>query len=181
MAIPFLNTQTKARTQIVAIDLGARSTKAVQVTKKGDVFTLTNYAILDAPIFDKSISAELLAEHLKAINQALGGGVKNVSFVIGVVDCAFRPTEVPHLPVEELRTMLKFGTKNYMQQDLPDHIFDCHIIQSSLPIEAQLAAEGQKVEVSKHAAKIKVLAGGAKREFLADLQSGAKAVGVTVD
>jgi hypothetical protein len=57
----------------VAIDLGARTTKAVFLQRKGDVYALANYSLQDAPIYEKSFSPELLTEHLKTISQGLGG------------------------------------------------------------------------------------------------------------
>ena len=56
----------KKRTHIVAIDMGMRTTKAVSVQRRGACFELLRYTIQDAPIQDKALSAELLAEHLKS-------------------------------------------------------------------------------------------------------------------
>ena len=36
--------------QVVAVDLGGRTTKAVHVQRRGESFSLVNYALLDAPI-----------------------------------------------------------------------------------------------------------------------------------
>ena len=50
---------------------GGRSTKAVYMQRKGEVYTLVRYCILDAPISEKSLSVEMLTDHLKAVAQAL--------------------------------------------------------------------------------------------------------------
>ena len=76
MALPFLNNSPKRRDQMLAVDLGGRTTKAVLLQRNGETYVLSQYAILDAPIYDKSLSAELLGEHLKALSQAMSGRSK---------------------------------------------------------------------------------------------------------
>lgn len=52
--LPFINgASRKKRTQLIAVDLGSRTTKAVLLEKRGEILTLTRYALLDAPIFEK--------------------------------------------------------------------------------------------------------------------------------
>src|SRR5258708_14111897 len=119
MALPFLNGQSKKRDQIIAIDLGGRATKAIHVQRKGSSYTLLRYCVMDAPIFEKNISVDLLAEHLKAISQAIEAKTKYVSLAIGVNDSIVRLAEMPQIPMEDVRQILKNNTKNYLQQDLP--------------------------------------------------------------
>ena len=172
MALSFLSGQQKARTQITAIDIGARTTKAVQIQKKGEGYALSNFALLDSPIFEKVIPQELLVEHLKAINLAMDGSVKNVSFILGVGESVFRPAEMPFLPLDDLRAMLKFGSKNYLQQDLPDHVFDCHILSAPPP-----ATEGVKGQP----AKCKLLVGAGRRDLVGMFQNAGNAAGMFVE
>ena len=74
MALPFLDRDARSkRDQILAVDLGSRRTKAVHVQRRGDNLALTGYAMLDAPVFDKTIPVELLTEHLQMLNQTMGG------------------------------------------------------------------------------------------------------------
>src|SRR5262245_19191749 len=104
MGLPFLNSQTKKRDQLVAIDLGGRTTKAVQLQRQGEKLALVNYALVDAWSTDKAPSAELLAEHIKAVHAALGAGrVRQVTLALSVHDTLFRQVEVPLLPVADLR------------------------------------------------------------------------------
>src|ERR1041385_8495084 len=115
MALPFLNGQSKKkRDQIIAIDLGSRSTKAVHIQRRGDVYTLLRYCVLDAPIFEKNVSVELLADHLKAVAQALEAKTKMVSLAISVNDSIVRPAELPQIPMDDMRQILKNNTKNYL-------------------------------------------------------------------
>ena len=67
MALPFLNGfARKKRDQIIAVDLGSRTTKAVLLERRGEVLALCRYALLDAPIYEKKMSPDLLSDHLRA-------------------------------------------------------------------------------------------------------------------
>ena len=103
MALPFLSNQMKRRDQIIAIDLGARTTKAVHVQRKGETYSLLKYALLDAPIYEKNLSAELLGEHLKSIAQSLAARSKQVTLVAGVNDSLLRHAELPMAPIPDMR------------------------------------------------------------------------------
>ncbi len=155
--------------QITAIDLGARTTKAVQLQRKGDGLNFLGYALQDAPAYEKGLSAQLLGEHLGAINQALGGRAKQVVLAVGVGDSMVRHAELPAVPVADMRTMLKFNSKNYLQQDLPDHAFDCYVIPPRSGVKSDAPKAGQKC---------RVLVGGAKKQLIDDLQAAAKNSGL---
>jgi len=165
MAFTCSGGQPKNRDQITAIDLGGRSTKAVHLNRKADGLALQAFTIVDAPIFEKTLSPELLGEHLKAVNQALGNRSKQIVIVVGIADALLRQAELTVFPVEDMRLMLKYNSKNYLQQDLPDYIFDCQVISAEAPKPGA-------------AQKCKVLVGGAKKQYLADLQAGAKLAGL---
>ncbi len=171
MALPFLNKGAKKREQIVAIDLGSRATKAVYIQRKGDAFSLSRYAILDAPIYDKSLSPDLLSEHLKSVMQALDAKTKHVTLAIGVADSLLRTAELPQMPVPEMRLMLKFNSKNYLQQDLPEHVFDAYIVPPK-----QLSQPDPKTQP-----KYKVWVGGAKNRVINDILTATKAATVVPD
>ena len=170
MALALFSSQQKRRDQIIAIDLGTRTTKAVHLQRKGDGLTLLGFALIDAPIFEKTISATVLGDHLKAVSAALGNKTKHVALIIGIPDSLLRQTEMPQVPVGDLRLMLKYSSKSYLQQDLPDFVFDCEI----LPNPAGAAPP----EGGKGTQKAKVLVGGTKKQFLDDLQSATKLAGL---
>ena len=174
MDFPFFNGRRKKREQTVVIDLGTRTTKAIHVQRKGDTYNLLNFALIDAPIYDKAPSPELLADHLKAVSQALGARVKHTVFVVG--DAVLRHAEVPMAAPDDLRLLVKFNTKSYLQQDLPDHTFDCHL----LPLK-NIDHSGKPTEPLKPNQKIRVLVGGAKNQLINDLQSAARIAGLTAD
>jgi type IV pilus assembly protein PilM len=172
MGLPYLSNQAKKHDQIVAIDWGARTTKAVHLHRRGDRLSLLSYAIVDGLAEEKAPSVELLADHFKSVHRALGNGrCRQVALAVGVSDTLFRQVEVPLMPVGDLRLMLKYNSKTYLQQDLPDYVFDC----CYLPGRSAKAAEGAK---SAGPLKHRVFVGGAKRQTLEDLQAAIKAAGL---
>ena len=112
---------------MMAVDLGSRTTKAVCVQRRGQGFALCGFALLDAPIYEKTLPPDLLSEHLKAVTQALRPTTKYVSLTAGVNDAQVRHADIPRMPVRDMRMVLKLNSKNYLQQDLPNHVFDCHV------------------------------------------------------
>jgi type IV pilus assembly protein PilM len=158
----------KKRDQMLAVDLGSRTTKAVQIHRRGNKFALSRYAILDAPIFDRAISAEMLADHLRSVAQAMETKVKPVALTLNVNDAMVRHVEMPRMPVEDMRLILKHNSKTYLQQDMPNHVFDCHFLPG---------ADGGKGAAQKQ----KVLVAAAKQQLLTDLTDGAKSAGLVAD
>ncbi len=176
MALPFMNGAAKNREQLLSIDLGGRTTKAVQVQRKGDRFALTRYALLDAPIYEKNLSADLLGEHVKNVCQALESKTRAVSLAVGVNDSIVRHAELPQMPLSDMRQVLKNNTKNYLQQDLPGHVFDCFIIPPR--------ANGKVPDKAKPGAgspKLRVLVAGARRQLVEEMQTAIKTTGLLAD
>jgi type IV pilus assembly protein PilM len=177
MALPFLNGATrKKRTQMMVVDLGGRTTKAIVLERRGEVLALTRFALLDAPIYEKKISTEMLAEHLRAVAQALGSQTKAVTLAIGLDDAVVRQVELPQIPVDEMRMVLKNNTKGYLQQDMPNHVFDCHIF----PPRASGNKSGDAPKASA-IPKLKVLVAGMKQQLLSDLQTAIRDAGLIPD
>ena len=144
------------------------------VQRKGDTATLLGYVMADAPIFEKHVSVELLTEHLKSIYTALNTKTKFVNLTAGVNDSVLRQAEMPQMPVEDMRLILKNNTKSYLQQDLPNHVFDCWLLPSSrLP-----GAEAPKPGTPQ---KNKVIVGGARKQFVDEIQTAIKQAGLVAD
>src|SRR5438128_11802448 len=118
MALPFLSGQAKQLEQIISIDLGARTTKAVHLQRKREGLNFLSYALQDAPAYEKRLSPQLLGEHLAAITQALGSRTKQVVLAVGVADSLVRHTELPLVPVSDMRIMLKFYSHNCLKHSL---------------------------------------------------------------
>lgn len=178
MAFPFFNGRRKRLDQLVVIDLGSRTTKAIHVQRKGDGIVLLNFAVQDAPISDKSPSPDLLGEHFKTLNQALGAKTRNAVFTIGVADSILRHAELPMVGPDDMRMVVKFNSKNYLQQDLPDYAFDCHV----LPNRTGAAATGGKPgESAKSSQKVRTLVGGARNQLVNDLGAAARIAGLVAE
>jgi type IV pilus assembly protein PilM len=176
MALPFLNGAVINRDQLLSIDLGGRTTKAVHLQRRGDRYALCRYALLDAPIYERNLSPDLLGEHLKNVCQALDSKTRSVSLALGVHDSIVRHADLPHMPIGDMRQVLKNNTKNYLQQDLPGHVFDCFIIP---PRATQKPAEKNKLGSS--APKARVLVAGARKQLVEDLQNAIKNTGLLAD
>ena len=180
MALPFTNRPSaKKRDSIIAVDLGGRTTKAVHLQKKADKYILTGYVLMDAPIYEKSLSADMLSEHLKAICDALDTRTRLATLVIGVNDSVIRHAELPLMPVGDMRQVLKMNPKNYLQQDLPNHVFDCFI--SPPKQSGAAAAPDGKAKPAPGIQKQRVLVGGARRQLLEDMQEAIKGAGLVAE
>lgn len=161
---------------MLAVDLGSRTTKAIHLQSRGDGLALMRYAVLDAPVFEKAPSVELLADHLKSVAAALNAKTKLISLSIGVNDAVIRSVELPQLPVGDLRQILKNNPRAYLQQDLPNHVFDCYVVPSRQP-----AKPTDKFRPGTVGAKQKVLVAGAKSQVVFGLQTAAKNAGLVPD
>jgi type IV pilus assembly protein PilM len=178
MALPFMNgLGRKKRTQMISVDLGARTTKAVLLEKRGEVWALCRYALLDAPIFEKNISPELLAEHLKGVVEALEAQARYVTLSVGLDDAVLKQVDLPQMPIDEMRLVLKNNTKAYLQQDLSGHVFDCYIFPPK-PVTVGKVAETAKITSIP---KLKVLVTGAKQQLMNDFQEAIKAANLLAD
>lgn len=172
MPLPFFNTRAKRRDEIIAIDLGGRHTKAVHVQNKGDRLSLKGYTIHDSPSEQSSFSVEVLAEHLKTVSSALGESTKSVVVSLSVADTVVRRAEMPVMPMDDLRQLLKFNSKNYLQQDFPDHVFDGSVI-------AARSVEGAPEVKPAGPQKQKLIVGGSKRQLLEDVAKAIREAGLT--
>jgi type IV pilus assembly protein PilM len=176
MALPFFNGAAKNRDQLLSIDLGGRTTKAVHLQRRGGGFALSRYALLDAPIYERNLSADLLTEHIRAVCEALEAKTRAVSLAIGVSDSIVRHADLPQMPVGDMRQILKNNSKNYLQQDLPGHVFDCFIIPPR-----NLHKMAEKPKVGSGSPKLRVLVAGAKKQLIDDMQAAVKSSGFSAE
>jgi type IV pilus assembly protein PilM len=176
MALPFLNGTARQKDQVVSVDLGGRTTKAIHLQRSGERYVLTRYALLDAPIYERTLSADLLGEHLKAVCQSLEAKTKTISLAVGVHDAIVRHADLPLMPISDMRQVLKNNTKNYLQQDLPGHVFDCFM----LPTRA-LPKPTEKPKVGNASPKARVLVAGARKQLVDEMQTAVKNTGLLAD
>ncbi len=174
MALPFASSRPKKRDQILAIDIGVRTTKAVLVQKKGGQFRLLHFVVLASPVSEKRLGKDLLVPHLKKVAQEMGNRCKSVVYALGVADSMLRQTEMPMLPLEDIRSMINLAPKLYVQADLSDHVFDCALLGAASP-------DAFKPDSGKAQAKVRVLVGGARRQLVQDVQNIIKEAGLVSD
>jgi type IV pilus assembly protein PilM len=163
----------KKRGHIVAIDLGMRSTKAVSLHMRGGRMELIRFACHDSPVHEEKLSISAMAEHLRKVVDSLGARTRQVTLVAGVNDCLLRHAELPFAPIQDMRAMLKFNGKNYIQQDLSDYVLDCCLLPPP--------ADSKPADLLKPNAKCRVLVAGAKKQYLDDLQTAVKEAGLVAD
>lgn len=175
MVLKFLNGSAgKGRSQMMVVDLGSRTTKALLIERRGDSLGLLRYALLDAPIFHKKISPELLSEHLTAVSEALGGTTKNVTLTVGLDDLVMRQVDMPPIAKEEMRSVIKTNAKTYLQQDYPNPVIDCHVFPAR-----PSGNGGETGKAAPPSNKIKVLVAGVRDQFITDIQTAVKGAGLT--
>jgi type IV pilus assembly protein PilM len=179
MGLSLFNSSSKRPDHMLAVDLGGCQTKAIEVQRKGGAWHLVNYALIDAPPQDKARDLEVLTQHFKAILEALGNPkIKNLTVALGVDEAVVRQIELPMMAPEDVRQMLKINSKNYLQLDLPDHVFDCLYLPPRR--NATEASEPGK-PTSSASQKFKVLVTGCPRRVVDGIQNAAKAAGLVAD
>ncbi len=162
--------RSKRREEIIGIDLGTKTTKAVLLRRKGDDYYLRNYVLMEAPSADKAFSRTVWAEHLRKVGRALGSATRRVALALGPTTTLFTQTELPAAAKSDLRKMIKLSPKNYLQQELPDHVFDCYL---------SLGEEGEGGGKARR--KTRVLVAAARRSLIEDVVDGAWDMGYVVE
>lgn len=174
MGLPLPIKRSKRVDQIIAVDLGGCQTKAVYLQKRGTSWSLASVAVLDAPQPDKSRTVETLTALFQSVVSALGANrAKFLSVALGVEETILKQIELPMMAAEDVRQMLKLNSKSYLQQELPDYVFDCLYLP---PRHAAPTPEGGKGGNSQQ--KFKVLVAGAPRKIVDAIQNAAKAAGL---
>ncbi len=175
MPLPFFSNFNQKRDQVMVIDLGAKVTKAVHIKKGPQGFSLKGFALVDTPTFERGFKAEPVGAHLKAVAQALKADLKPVCVALGVDNSLLRHADMPLVTAHDMRQMLKFSSKNYLQQDLSDCAFDVHI----LPPKAD--GPGKPEAAKGTTPKTRVLVGAAKRQVVEELQEAARQADLVAD
>jgi type IV pilus assembly protein PilM len=161
------------REEIVAIDLGTRTTKAVLVRRVGDAYLLLNYAMVDAPSMEQALSRGVWADHLRKVLRGLGGATRRAVIAVGSGSVLLTHADLPPAAPSDLRKVIKLSPKAYLQQDMPDHVFDCHV--------GSMADEGAEVGGLKPRRKSRVLVASARRSYVEDLADGARDAGLALE
>lgn len=176
LSFPFPGVQKKPN-EIIAVDLGSRVIKAVLCESRGGRFTLSGYALLDTPIHDSAnLPAVLLGEQLREVTKRLETRTKTVALAIGTTESFVRHVEIPKLPSEAIRPVLKNNTRTYFQTDLPGHVFDYQVIYQAVPPE--ISDQSKRGVAVSHQQRLVVA--GAREQCVAELAATGKTAGLNV-
>ena len=170
MGLPFLNNRSARTDQIIAIDLGTRTTKAVYLQRQENRLVLLNYVVQETPASETKISRDAWSEHLRAIARQINARTKKVVLVVGVSDSLICHADLPAVELSDMRKMVRLNAKSYFQQDLPDYSFDCH------PLGSPAETIG-----GKSSPRLKTIVGAASNSFLAELEGAALDAGLVVE
>lgn len=174
MALPFFNNSSRRKLdQIIAVDLGSRFTKAVHVQRRSDGLALGGYAILDAPLYEKTLSVDLLKEHLAAVAKTLGAKARHLALTVSVNDAIVRHVDMPAMPDDDLRLVLKNNSRTYLQQDLSGYIFDF--------FRGHGGGNGKPDPKAPGGNKQTVLIAAAKSQLVEDYSKATKTAGLIAD
>ncbi len=171
MALPLRKSFAPKRDQILTVVLGTRTTQAVWMQRQAGGLVLRDFCLQEAPVYESGLSRDLLAKHLKGIQLGLTAETDQLLLVIGMADSLLRQVELPPVEPSVMRRMLKIHSKNYFQQYIPDFAFDCHILGSKTETDPAQ---------SKTQKKNDVLVGGAKAQFIEDLDAAAQLAGLNL-
>ncbi len=174
-----LSQRSRRPDQLIAVDLGGCQSKAVHLQRRGGAWHLVNFTLAQALPADKAREAEPLAEHFRALLAALGNpNVKSLVAAIGVEESVLKQIQLPMMAGEDVRHMLKLNSKTYLQQDLPDHLFDCIYLPPRQAAPAQEpTADGAKAATPAQQ-KFNVLVSGAPRRIIEAIRAAAKSAGL---
>jgi type IV pilus assembly protein PilM len=171
--MPKTNRRRSQREEMVAVDLGSHTTKAVHLRRVGGNYQLLNYVLVDAPGKERALSRGVWAEHLRKVIRAVGATTRRVVLVVGTNSALLSQVDLPGASAADLRKMIKLSPRAYLQQDLPDHVFDCHV-GSTAPEEPEIGGLRPR-------RKSRVLVASARRSLVEDLLDGARDAGLTVE
>jgi Tfp pilus assembly PilM family ATPase len=111
---------------IIAIDAGLHSLKAVCVSGSSRSASLSRAAMIPQTAMSQSIqqaSEKAVAQQLKElVGQLKGGGECHFSF--NSPSCVLRYVETPFYPQSDLRASLKLNHQTYLRQNFENYTFD---------------------------------------------------------
>jgi type IV pilus assembly protein PilM len=167
-----LGRRNPKRDEIIAIDLGSRVTKAVLLRGRGPGVALVNHAVLELEEAERVPSREVLAEHLRKVVRQLGAGTRRVAVSLSPAKTLLTNLDLPGASPSDLRRMIRLSPKNYLQRDVTDHLFDCHVTGGK---------KGDTDHTTRIRRKAKVLVGGARQSDVDEVSVAARDAGLTVE
>jgi Tfp pilus assembly PilM family ATPase len=178
--------------RVVVVDLGASSTKAVYLERRGDQVVLLGYVILPGVLTELKESLPVMTEHLRNIHQTLGAKkCRHLSIALSPLEGVFRNVELPVVPVASLRGMLKNNSRQYLHLELGGYEVDCAVVSqvsSSEPTTARSGTgkgfsneTGGQTSAGRAQPRQNVLMGAAERTLVDHLEEAAAGAGLILN
>ena len=147
------NKQPK-RDVALGIDLGNSQIKAAVVARRGDKYTLQEYAVRQLPAgSSRPYTEPQVVAELQQIVDSLKVPDRYAYVTLSCTSAMVCQTEFPPMPLPEIKNALKLNSTRYLRRDFSGYYLD------AVPLQNE-AAEAAKAKE----AKTKVLVGGATKE-----------------
>ena len=158
--------------EVVALDIGARVTKAVHLRRRHGALMLVDYLLAPTPqpavAGDSGWSSAALGDHLRAVMKQFKTPCRRVVLTLAHDSVILTHAELPQTAPGDLRKMIKLSPKAYLQQDLPGHVFD--VFWRRQPGTADTAFTRRR--------RSRVMVAAARRNVVDSAQAAARAAGL---
>lgn len=166
---------------IVGIDIGNHTLKAVRLQKKGTTYALVRIATVPTnrdPQDQALPTNAVITSQLKEVLASLKTSGTDYHFTVNSPNSTVRYVELPNMPLEDVRAALKLNSATYLRQSFDNFTFDACPLDTDA-MNALNVKRGKKGAVPSSAhAKIKILVSGISTpEVVLYFQAG-RAVGV---
>jgi type IV pilus assembly protein PilM len=165
---------------LVGIDIGNHSLKAVRLQRKGNQYALARVATVptNRSPQDQALPTETaITSQIKEVVNVVKTSGASYHFTTNSPAGAVRYVELPNMPLEDVRAALKLNSATYLRQNFENYTFD------ACPLDTE-ASNALTVHKSKNVAsstthgKIKILVSGISTSEVVLYFHSARAVGV---
>lgn len=127
----------KISANIVGIDLGNSTLKAVRLQKKGEQYVLARVAVIPSmrdPANPVLPMEEPLAAQIKELATRVKAAGADVHFTVNSPTSAVRYADLPHISLQDIRASLKLNSAQHLRQTFENYTFD------ACPLDAEAEA-----------------------------------------
>jgi len=155
------NKRVRLGTQVLAIELGSTTSKAVYLARAKNKVETVAHAVCDSPLGSEEPSPTVLAALFSKLAEAVGYRGKDLVLALPMRDAVLQSMLLPDVPDSELRQILKLSGRKYFHHD-GNFAFD------TLPFSTASAPQLPRMRAQKN-----VLVVGAKSEWVHHAQKAA--------
>ena len=161
--VKFWTKEAKPRTQILAIELGTTTSKAVYLTRGKEKIQTIAHGVCDSPLASEEPSPAIIAAHFRKLAEAVGYPGRDIVVALPMRDVVLQSMLMPDVPGAELRQILKLSGRKYFHQDVGHYTFDT----------CSFSATAAGPQPPRMRAQKNVVVVGAKREWVQHVQKAA--------